>query len=520
MNELELTNPKVIDEPIASNLSNWRGDMLVVFSGSILPLSFAPYELWWFGILACSSLALCLKKISARRALWRSFLFALGMYGTGVSWVYVSIHDFAYTPAWLASIMTAMFVAFMALVFCWPFYFYKRCVGGSYFGVLLGFPATWVISEWVRSWFLTGFPWLYLGYGHTDSWLAGWSPVFGVYGLSFLAAFTATSLLSIQRASEKLSLGKRWHRKLSYITLSSVAAIWLGGLALTSVNWTTPTKELSVSIVQPNIPLEVKWNPLFRGEITDTLLELTEDHWQSDIIVWPEAAIPMMYHEADFFIEELQKLATANNTALVSGILYDDEQPNTYYNSIFGMGTAENIYFKQRLVPFGEYVPLEKYLRGLIRFFDLPNSIIHRGPLLQEGIKTNEYSIAPYICYEIVYPDLVANMLGDAQLLVTISNDAWFGESIGPLQHFQMAQMRALETGRYVIRGTNTGLSGIISHKGEVTLAGTQFKAETITGKVMLTEGKTPFARFGSWPMIIISFMIFLALALKHRLLG
>ncbi len=514
---MQLTANQALEEPIASSIKDWRGDILAIFTGSILPLSFAPYDWWWFGILACASLALCLKKISARRALWRSFLFAVGMYGTGISWIYVSIHDFAYTPAWLATIMTAMFVAFMALLFCWPFYFYQRFLGHSYFGVLWGFPAAWVISEWCRSWLFTGFPWLYLGYGHIDSWLSGWAPVFGVYGLSLLAAFTATSLLSIQRASEKLSLGKRWHRKLSFITIGSVCTVWLAGLALQSISWTSPVKELRTSIVQPNIPLEVKWNPLFRGEIMDTLLDLTEDHWQSDIVVWPEAAIPLMYHEADFFIDELDRLAAASDTALISGILYDDEKPNTFYNSIFGMGTADNIYFKQRLVPFGEYVPFEKYLRGLIHFFDLPNSIIHRGPLSQEGIKVKDFSVAPYICYEIVYPDLVAQMLGEAQLLVTISNDAWFGDSIGPLQHFQMAQMRALETGRYIIRGTNTGLSGIISDKGEITLAGTQFTAESISGKVTLTEGKTPFARTGSWPVLIISFSILLFLTYKIR---
>jgi len=495
---------------ISKNLVDWRGELLALFCGSVLPLALAPFNLWLFAVAAIGFLAMSLKRLSPRRAWLRCMVFGIGMYGTGVSWIYISIHDFGYAPVPLAALMTAMFVVFMALVFSLPFYCYQRFVAGSYLGFLLGFPAAWVVGEWLRSWLFTGFPWLYVGYGFIDTWLAGWAPVLGVYGVSFLVALTATGVLTLQRSLEKFAAGKRWHGILNLHTLFSVTLLWLVGLGLQAVSWThySEDDQRTVSIVQPNIPLEVKWNPVYRSAIMQKLRDLTADHWDSDIILWPEAAIPMMYHDAEFFIEELEEYAALNNTALISGILYDDAKPDTYYNAIFGIGAAENIYFKQRLVPFGEYVPLEKYLRGLIRFFDLPNSIIHRGPVSEDQLSTANYAIAPYICYEIVYPDLVAALLREAQLIVTVSNDAWFGDSIGPLQHFQMAQMRALETGRYVIRGTNTGLSGIIDQHGKAVLTGTQFQAETITGTAYLTHGKTPFVRTGSWPILIFSFLL------------
>ncbi|WP_075188223.1 apolipoprotein N-acyltransferase [Teredinibacter haidensis] len=490
-------------------LTRWPGDLLSLISGGLIFLSLAPYNFWPVAIAASGIFALSLNGLSNKLAWLRSFIFGLGMYSSGVSWVYISIHDFGYAPPWLAALMTFLFVAFLALVFSIPFYFYQRFLSRSKISMLLGFPAIWVLGEWSRSWLLTGFPWLFLGYGHSDTWLSGWAPIAGVYALSFLVVLTGTALFSLRNGGE---------RKIPALALAGVLLLWLAGLGLKHVEWTryTEADKRSVSIVQPNIPLELKWNPYYRPAIMRQLRELTEPNWQSDIVLWPEAAIPLMYNDADDFIAELEALASEHGTALISGILFDDLEKNKYYNSIFGVGAADNIYFKQRLVPFGEYVPMEEYLRGLIDFFDLPNSIIHKGPENQEGIQVDGYSIAPYICYEIVYPDLVAKNLEDARLMITISNDAWFGESIGPLQHFEMARMRALENGRYLIRGTNTGLSGIISHKGEIVLQGTPFIPEAITGEVYLTQGKTPFTYTRSLPIIALSFIFLLGAYLSR----
>jgi apolipoprotein N-acyltransferase len=189
-------------------------------------------------------------------------------------------------------------------------------------------------------------------------------------------------------------------------------------------------------------------------------------------------------------------------TTLITGIPYRPEGEQHYHNSILALGQGDGVYHKQRLVPFGEYVPMEGVLRGLIAFFDLPMSAFTAGPTGQAPLRAGAFRVAPYICYEIVYPDLVASGARDADLLITISNDSWFGDSIGPLQHLQMAQMRALENGRYLIRGTNNGVSAIINAQGEIVVASDRFVTTTLQGQVEAMLGSTPFSRFGSTPVI------------------
>lgn len=492
--------------------TQWRRkamiSVLAVIAGALLPLSLAPYNIWPLGLMAPACLVLLLDKTSAKTALWRSWLFGAGMFGAGTSWVYVSIHDFGGTAAPLAVIMTAIFVLGLALVFAAPFYFYARYFSLGVAGRVLGFSATWVLGEWLRSWFLTGFPWLYIGYAHVDTWLAGWAPQFGVFGLSFICVLSACTIAEIVR--QRRALGHYAFGKTSIALFSSIAAAWLIGFALTLLPLNDEKAEtISVAIVQPNIPLAQKWDPLYQDHIMQTLRDETDALWQNDLVVWPEASIPLMYHDAGFFLDEMEALATSTNTGIITGILYDDAKPMTFYNSIIGLGRAEGIYFKQRLVPFGEYVPLEKWLRGLINFFNLPTSIIFPGPKDQDILSFDQHKVAPSICYEIVYPDLVARLAKDAHLLITISNDAWFGSSIGPLQHFQMAQMRALENRRTVIRGTNTGVSGIIDARGKVMQLSRQFERESIEHtKVKLINQRSLFSYWGSAPIVILCVMV------------
>ncbi|MFT5083423.1 MAG: apolipoprotein N-acyltransferase [Lentisphaeria bacterium] len=502
----------------------WRGGIAALFAGALTTYSMAPYNVWPLGIIAALTLACLLQDLNAKQGLIRSCIFGIGMFGSGASWVYVSIHDFGYTSAPLAALLTSIFVIGLGLVFSLPFYFYCRFLSRHRLGFILGFSAIWVLGEWSRSWFLTGFPWLYLGYGHTQTWLAGWAPVFGVFGISFFCVLSAT--LTSELIYETIRIfnpGKRPHALYPISFAALLATIWLSGWQLKDNNWGTHSvgEPVAVAIVQPNIPLELKWNPFYQTNILEILREQSDKHWDKQLIIWPEAAVPLMFSDAEEFIADITSQANASDTAVLTGILYDDAKPNVFYNSIIGMGKADGIYFKQRLVPFGEYVPLERWLRGIIAFFDLPNSIIFAGPSQQDLLHFGEYRISPSICYEIVYPDLVAAGAARAELLVTISNDAWFGDSIGPLQHFQMAQMRAIENRRYMIRATNTGLSGIITPHGQVSLLGTQFNRETISEQVSLIEGTTPFTRWGSLPIVVFCLFsviaIFIASIKKQR---
>ncbi len=428
--------------------------------------------------------------------------------------MYVSISQFGSTSAFVSFLMTATFVAGLAACFCLPFYAYGRWFSRSQYAWMFALAAVWVLGEWMRSWFLTGFPWLYLGYAHVDTFLAGWAPVFGVFGLSFFVVLSACGLLLTIKNAQHFN-------KQTTLVAVGVLSIWLSGLILKPVSWTEiDPKPITVGMAQGNIPQKYKWDPQYLMPTFRIFNGLSDELWQYDWVIWPEAAIPLLYSGAKADLETLNTQALKTDSVFITGILYDNRENFEVYNSIVAVGKGSGITFKTRLVPFGEYVPLEKWLRGLINFFNLPTSIIHIGPEYEQGLQANGVEIGSTICYEVVYPDLVAKRAATANVLLTISNDAWFGLSIGPIQHFEMAQMRALETGRYMVRSTNNGLSGIIDHKGQTLVTGGRFTREAIVGKVHSSTGTTPFVIWRSWPIIIGCFGLLLGIAIyqKNRL--
>jgi len=271
---------------------------------------------------------------------------------------------------------------------------------------------------------------------------------------------------------------------------------------------------VSVVMIQANISQELKWLPEYYQPTLDLYATMTEPELGADIIIWPEAAIPNYFHRASGFLDPMSQQAADTDSALLTGIPHLSSDGTGYHNSIVGLGKASGRYHKQRLVPFGEYVPLESWLRGLIAFFDLPMSHFSQGPADQALLKVDTMLVAPFICYEIVYPELVRQQSAQADLLVTISNDSWFGQSIGPLQHLQMARMRALENGRYLLRGTNNGVSAIIDAKGAIIQQSPQFEATILRGEAFRMSGQTPFSRWGNWPTLITCFLM---LAIGHR---
>ncbi|MCR6650991.1 MAG: apolipoprotein N-acyltransferase [Cellvibrionaceae bacterium] len=488
----------------------WLRLLLAPLAGMLVPLSLAPYEWWALGLLSVGFLAAITYRESARHSLLLGLAFGLGMYGLGASWVYVSINQFGSTSVPLALLLTSLFVAGLSLCFSLPFYVYGRWFNKTTWSLLLGFPAIWVLNEWARSWFLTGFPWLYLGYAHLHTPLGGWAPVLGVFGVGFIAAYSSCVLLAMRLRD--LPMRALWG------SLALALLLWAGGAALRSVDWTTfDDKPIAVGMAQANIPQERKWDPMFLNETFRIFNDLSAPLWDLDWVIWPEAAIPLLYHEALADLESLGHQADKTNTVFITGILYDDRDKQQYYNSIVAVGKGSGITFKTRLVPFGEYVPMERWLRGLIDFFNLPTSIIHPGPKYVNGLQANGVEIAPSICYEVVYPDLVASRAANANVLLTVSNDSWFGSSIGPLQHFEMAQMRALETGRYLVRATNNGVSGIIDPKGRVVVKGGRFTREAIVGQVFAASGITPFIFWGSTPVVLLAFVMLGILAVRLR---
>lgn len=476
----------------------WIGHLLAVAAGALITLSLAPFTIWPLGLVSLGLLVWLLDPLTPAQAALRGWCYGLGLFGAGTSWVYVSIHVYGHATVPLAVFLTALFSAGLALFTAVTWYGYARWIRDCPTGNTVGFAAVFTLGEWWRGWFLTGFPWLYVGYGHLESPLAGWAPVFGIHGLSFIIAFSAAVLTRqvINRAMQPRMI-------------VAVLAFWVGGLLLTFVHWVHPTArpDLRVAMVQADISQEQKWRPDQFQPTLDLYRRMSAPLWgHNDIVIWPEAAIPGLYQRVKPFLDNMSRQAKAANATLITGVpFYDDSTPSPrFYNSIVALGTGHGIYHKRRLVPFGEYVPLEHWLRGLIRFFNLPMSSFSPGPAHQQGLYSGDLLLAPFICYEIVYPDLVARWLPAANLLVNISNDAWFGTSIGPLQHLQMAQMRALENGRYLLRSTGSGVSAIIDQRGRIVVRGTQFSREVIEGKAKVMSGETPFSATGSWPILVL----------------
>lgn len=480
---------------------DWRWPLIAALAGAVVPLSLSPWDWWPVAIGSLAVLALILYRTTGKQAFWRSWSFGLGMYGTGASWVFVSIYQFGTANTFFAFLLTLLFVVLLATVFALPFAALGRWMSRTPLALILSFPALWLIGEWIRSWLFTGFPWLYLGYGHLNTWLAGWAPITGVMGVSFLVALTASALIFLWLFRDR--------KLLAPLPVVACAFFWLAGFGLQSVTWTRHYAEpLNVGIVQGNIPQEKKWDPGFLQITLDRYFSMSEPLWENDWVVWPEAAMPLLYHQALPFINELEKQALEHKAALITGVLYDSRREYAYYNSIIGIGMGAGIYHKQRLVPFGDYVPLRDWFGPILAIFNLPMSVLQPGPPDQKGLQVAEALIAPSICYEIAYPDVVAQGAADAHILITISNDAWFGASIGPLQHMQIAQMRALETGRYLIRATNNGVSALVDDKGQILGKTDRFVQQTLEGEVELRQGATPFMRWGSEPIVFFGMLL------------
>ncbi len=424
----------------------------------------------------------------------------------GASWIYVSIHDHGNAALPLAASLTVFFCVAIGLFYAAFGWSYGRLFStANHIPAAIGFAALWVLFEWLRGWVLTGFPWLYLGHAFIDTPLAGWAPLTGVLGLSLIVALLAAACAAI-------ASGRRLQQAIFAAVLVGVVAY---GPSLNTINWTEPAadKPLRIGTVQANIPQHLKWQQEQYWPTVQTYRELTAQLWNDhDIVVWPEVAIPTTYQRAREFLDTMGDLSARKNADLITGVLYRNETPDgdrVTHNSVMNLRNGD-LYHKRQLVPFGEYVPLESVLRGLIEFFDMPTSFIKAGPATQPLIRSGDILIGSAICYEIAYQDQVAASAVAANLLLTISNDAWFGASAGPHQHFQIARMRALETGKPLIRATGTGISGLIGHRGEVIATLPAFHQGVMRGELMPRSGSTPFARTGSRPLVLLCAVLIL----------
>jgi apolipoprotein N-acyltransferase len=479
----------------------WWGKIIALIAGMLLPLSFAPFHYYPLAIISLALLFISWQGVSAAQAALRGFLFGLGFFGVGVSWVYVAIHDFGNASLPLAVLLTGLFVAFLSSYLAFIGWAVKKISGDILSNVDFVFllPLAWLIFEYFKGWFLTGFPWLEVGAGQIDGPLSGYTSIIGVLGVSLLTALSA-GLLAAAWQAKRISL------------LISVIVIWTVGYFLKPVLWTLPIdKAIKVTIVQGNIPQQIKWDPEQLFKTLAIYHARSEQHWDSDLIVWPENAVPVFYQQVkEFYLDPLAELAQANQTDILVGLPVRNEAKNQYYNSMMSLGAQQGFYYKSHLVPFGDYVPLE-WLRGIIAFFDLPMSSFSAGPVSGQLLHAADQLIGTSICYEDAFSREVLRTVPEASLLVNATNNAWYGDSFAPHQHLQISQNRALETGRPIIRATTNGVSAFIDFKGNIQKQTAQFKEAVLTANVQPRQGATPYVASGQLPLYLFSLFMLLA---------
>ncbi len=479
----------------------WPGNVSALLAGALTTLSLAPFDWWPLAILSIALHYLGLRQLTPKQAAGRGWCFGFGLYGAGISWIYVSIQEFGGASPFLAGLLIIAFVAAVSLFFTLPAWLWARWLRRDAVPLAdaLAFAALWIAQDSFRGWFLTGFPWLYQGYSQLTGLLSGWAPVGGVWLIGFILALDAALLVNLPRL--------RQSRPALTGALALLIVPWLIALPLQHYAWTEPKgSALRVVAIQGNIAQESKWSPEQRLRQLTLYRDLTFASQLADLIIWPETAIPMLKDRAvaEGYLPMLDTFAKTRHAALITGVPLretNEDGERRYYNGLTVVGAGHGDYRKQKLVPFGEYVPLQDLLRGLIAFFNLPMSDFARGSATQALPEALGYHIAPFICYEVVYPDFVAAMAAQSDLLLTISNDAWFGHSIGPLQHLQMARMRALEAGRWMIRATNNGVTVLINPFGEITEQVPSFQQAVLYGEVTPMQGLTPYLRYRSWPL-------------------
>ncbi len=487
-------------------------ELVAAIAGAATSFAFAPYGLFFLGLLGPAVLFLLWDYAAPRDAARTGFWFGAALFGAGTWWIYTAVHDFGDAPAWLAIFLLAALLAIKGAYYALCGYVLMRIAPDpSPARSLLLIPAGWTLMEWLRGWLFTGFPWLQLGYSQSDTPLAALTTLGGVHFVTFATAATAGALVVL------LHQGRG---RPGAVLLA--AALWIGGWLLTGHEWTKPAGAgVSIALLQGAIPQDEKWIAANRQSTLDKYRDLNRQALGARIIVWPESAIPVLARDAEVYLAGIRAESAARGSDLLVGLLDFDPETGVVRNGLHAMGAAgEGWYYKRRLVPFGEYFPVPKAVRQWMRLHSLPYYDMTPGPELQPTLAAGGQRLAATICYEDAYGAEQLGALPSSTLLVNATNNAWFGDSSAPHQQLQMARFRALEAGRWLMRATSNGITAVIAPDGKVTARIPQFEPGILKAEVFPRSGLTAYARTGNWPILCFSFLmllVFTAVRLKNR---
>jgi apolipoprotein N-acyltransferase len=483
-------------------------------AGASLNCAFAPFGWWPVAVLAPAALFALIRGLPPRRAGWTGAAFGAGLFACGTYWLYTCIHVFGLAPIWLTAVLQTALVALMSAypaALCYLANRFWLKAGATRAWVVL--PVLWVLLEWLRGWALSGFPWLSLGYALIDSPLKGWAPLFGVYGVTW-AAVTIAAAINVLLARDA-SVSRR------LIAVGGIAILLLIPALLAHCDWTRAAGvRVSVAAVQGAVSQDQKWQVKNRDETMERYSRLTADAWGARLIVWPEAALPILASEIPDYLRRLKELGREHGSDFAIGLVNYEPESKRYYNGLLVLSdSGGGWYYKRHLVPFGEYFPVPAFVRSWLRLMSLPYDDITAGREDQPILSAAGQKLGLTICYEDAFGSRQLKVLRDATLLINVTNNAWYGDSTAPHQHLQIARMRALEAGRYLVRAANDGITAAIGPHGEIVSRLPQFQEAVLRADVQPMTGLTPYARLGNYP-VVIGTGVLLALAVWRRRRG
>jgi apolipoprotein N-acyltransferase len=479
----------------------YAGSAIAFIAGMLLSLSYAPYEWWPLAILMPALLIWLWDGSNPRRAAVLGFWFNAGTFAAGTYWLYIAIAQNGHAPVYIALFLMAGLVALLGAyqgLLGWLVARFAPERGAVRWLVCI--PALWLLIEWLRSWFLSGFGWLALGYSQTDTWLGSLAPVVGQFGIGLLVLVAAGGVATMVLGSQRERM----------IAVASILVIASAGFVFRGVEWTEKYgREISVSVVQGSVAADDKWVEKNLQGILDLYQNLTRQALDSDLIVWPEAAVPVLANDILPYYEDLMREASMHGAALVVGTLRKDG--DQYFNSVLALDMRvgkSGWYDKHHLVPFVEFFPVPEFVRDWLRFMDLPYSAFTHGGANQEPLNAGGQRISAGVCFDDAYGSTQLPALRTATLLVNVTNDAWFGHSTARYQHLQVSRMRAMEAGRPMVRAANDGVSAVIDAHGEIVKSAPEYEANVMRAVVQPRLGLTPYAHTGNYPVVCLALVL------------
>ncbi len=490
----------------------WARLIAAFAAGAIFNLGFAPFGWWPLALAAPAALFALIRGLPPRRAGWTGAAFGVGLFAFGTYWLYTCLHVFGLVPVWLTLVLQTILVAAMCV------YVAALCYVSNRFWLKPGvtrdwlvLPALWVLLEWLRGWLLSGFPWLSTGYALVDSPLAGWAPQFGVYGVTWAAVLVSAAINVALMPGLPL-----WRR---YLAIGVAAMLFAVPALLARAQWTHAEGPATpIAAVQGAVPQDQKWQAKNRDLTMQRYLRLTGEAWGSRLIIWPEASLPVLSTEIQEYLHRLKEQGRVHDADFAIGLV--DYRPATkqFFNGILVLAVAgDGWYYKRHLVPFGEYFPVPAFVRTWLRLMSLPYDDFTAGDRRQPVLSAAGQELGLTICYEDAFGSQQLKILRQATLLINVTNNAWYGDSTAPHQHLQIARMRALEAGRFLVRAANDGITAAIDPEGKIIARLPQFQEGVLRATVQPMSGLTPYARLGNYPVVIGALAVLLIAAWRRR---